>query len=223
MAKDFCHPKVVAGYDQHIRQLIPGYELMHAQVRATLTVQLAAEAHILVVGCGTGYEIEYLLADFPEIQIIAVDPSLTMLEKAQQKMAEHAGKSRVNWIHGTTANLNPEAQFDAALCLLVAHFITNQQKPEFFQQIYQHLKPKAYLMTYDMLLPSHVNELKTLQHLCQVQGLSVRQSEQMLERLKDDFALVSPQDYCTILKDVGFEQVFTYMQVINYFGFLAQK
>ena len=147
MAKDFCHPKVVAGYDDHIRQLIPGYELMHAQVRATLSVHLPAHAHILIVGCGTGYEIEYLLADFPEIQITAVDPSLSMLQKAQQKMVEYAGKSRVNWIHGTTADLKLEAQFDAALCLLVAHFITNQQKPEFFQQIYQHLKPKACLMT----------------------------------------------------------------------------
>lgn len=223
MAKDFCHPKVVAGYDDHIRQLIPGYELMHAQVRATLSVHLPAHAHILIVGCGTGYEIEYLLADFPDIQITAVDPSLTMLEKAQQKIAEHEGKSRVNWVHGTSANLNSEAQFDAALCLLVAHFIANEQKHGFFDEIYQHLKPKAYLMTYDMQLPSDANQLKVLQHLCQVQGLSVRQSEQMLARLDDDFALVSPQDYCTVLKDVGFEEVSTYMQVLHYFGFLAQK
>ncbi|WP_298143528.1 trans-aconitate 2-methyltransferase [uncultured Acinetobacter sp.] len=223
MAKDFCHPKVVAGYDEHIVQLIPGYALMHAQVRATLTVQLTAEAHILVVGCGTGYEIEYLLADFPKIHITAVDPSLNMLQKAQQKIAEHADSSRVNWLLGTTADLKPEAQFDAALCLLVAHFIANDQKTEFFQQIYQHLKPKAYLMTYDMLLPSHANELKILQHLCQVQGLSVRQSEQMLERLEDDFALITPQQYCDTLLKVGFNSIQTYLQVINYFGFLAQK
>ncbi len=29
MAKDFNHPVVVESYDEHIRKLIPGYELIH--------------------------------------------------------------------------------------------------------------------------------------------------------------------------------------------------
>ena len=31
MAKDFNSPKVVEGYDAHIRKLIPGYEVIHLQ------------------------------------------------------------------------------------------------------------------------------------------------------------------------------------------------
>ncbi len=31
MAKDFNSPKVVEGYDVHIRKLIPGYEVIHQQ------------------------------------------------------------------------------------------------------------------------------------------------------------------------------------------------
>ncbi len=34
MAKDFNSPKVVEGYDVHIRKLIPGYEVIHQQVDA---------------------------------------------------------------------------------------------------------------------------------------------------------------------------------------------
>ena len=37
MAKDFNSPQVVEGYDEHIRKLIPGYELTHQQVDAILT------------------------------------------------------------------------------------------------------------------------------------------------------------------------------------------
>ena len=36
MAKDFNSPKVVEGYDEHIRKLIPGYEVIHQQVDAIL-------------------------------------------------------------------------------------------------------------------------------------------------------------------------------------------
>lgn len=50
MAKDFNSQKVVERYDQHIRCLIPGYELMHQQVDAILQASLRCDAHILVVG-----------------------------------------------------------------------------------------------------------------------------------------------------------------------------
>ena len=36
MAKDFQSQTVVDGYDQHIRKLIPGYELVHLQIQAIL-------------------------------------------------------------------------------------------------------------------------------------------------------------------------------------------
>ena len=60
MAKDFNSPQVVEGYDEHIRKLIPGYELTHQQVDAILSHHYGDQENvqILVVGCGTGYEIQ---------------------------------------------------------------------------------------------------------------------------------------------------------------------
>ena len=84
MAKDFQSQTVVDGYDQHIRKLIPGYELVHLQIQAILKTHLPKHAHVLIVGCGTGYELSYLLAQHPTWSFTAVDPSLTMIEKAQQ-------------------------------------------------------------------------------------------------------------------------------------------
>lgn len=223
MAKDFHHPKVVAGYDEHIRKLIPGYELMHAQVRAVFRAYLAEDAHILIVGCGTGYEIGYLLQHFPKLQITAVDPSLTMLEHAKVNTAHLHASQQVKFIHGTAADLAPEMQFDAALSLLVAHFIANENKAQFFFEIYQHLKPDALLMTYDLLLPAEEDELQVLQYLCQEQGLSESQTEHMLARLEDDFALIGSQAYGDVLQQAGFNKIKTYLQIMNYFGFIAKK
>ena len=223
MAKDFHHPKVVAGYDEHIRKLIPGYELMHAQVRATFQVHLAADAHVLIIGCGTGYEIQYLLQHFPKLHITAVDPSLTMLAQAKHNIQHLAQAEQVTLLHGTAADLADHLLFDAALSLLVAHFIDNTHKAQFFAEIYQHLKPNAMLMTYDLLLHAEEYELNILQCICQQQGLTLGQSEQMLARLADDFALISPQGYRDALAQAGFTHIKTYMQIINYFGFFAQK
>ncbi len=47
---------------------------------------LPPDAHILIVGCGTGYELDYLLKRHPNWQFTAVDPSLTMLQKAQEQV-----------------------------------------------------------------------------------------------------------------------------------------
>lgn len=53
MAKDFHSATVVAGYDSHIRKLIPGYELVHQHINAILSSHLPETAQVLVVGCGT--------------------------------------------------------------------------------------------------------------------------------------------------------------------------
>ena len=82
MAKDFNQPFVVDGYDAHIRKLIPGYELVHLQISALLKTYLPEQAHILVVGCGTGYELRYLTQQFPQWQFTAIDPAENMLHKA---------------------------------------------------------------------------------------------------------------------------------------------
>lgn len=86
MAKDFTSLKVVEGYDAHIRKLIPGYEVIHLQVDAILQSVLPPNAHILIVGCGTGYELEYLLKRHPDWKFTAVDPSLTMLQKPKNRL-----------------------------------------------------------------------------------------------------------------------------------------
>lgn len=73
MAKDFKSQSVVDGYDLHIRKLIPGYEVVHQQIQALLKTYVKEHAHILIVGCGTGYELGYLLQLFPHWTFTATD------------------------------------------------------------------------------------------------------------------------------------------------------
>lgn len=187
MAKDFNSPKVVEGYDEHIRKLIPGYEVIHQQVDAILQSVLKPNAHILIVGCGTGYELEYLLKRHPNWKFTAVDPSLTMLQKAQEQVELLDKSSQVTFVHGETSALPLENCFDAALSILVAHFIADEIKPVFFKDIYDRLKEKAVLLTYDLMTCVNPQQLQALRYLCLDQGLTEDQCQKMLERMAQDF------------------------------------
>ena len=45
----------------------------------------------------------------------------------------------------------------------------------------------------------------------------------MIERLQQDFYLVSASQMQELLTKVGFNEVRTYSQLLNYYGFFAQK
>jgi len=223
MAKDFNSPKVVDGYDQHIRKLIPGYEVIHLQVDAILQSVLPPNAHILIVGCGTGYELEYLLKRHPDWKFTAVDPSLTMLQKAQEQVELLGKSSQVTFIHGETSALPLESYFDAALSILVAHFIADEIKPVFFKDIYDRLKEKAVLLTYDLMTCVNAQQLKALRYLCLAQGLTEEQCQKMLERMDQDFFSLTTEGYIKLLEKAGFERVQSYTQILTYQGFIAKK
>lgn len=223
MAKDFNSPKVVEGYDVHIRKLIPGYEVIHLQVDAILQSVLKPNAHILIVGCGTGYELEYLLKRHPDWKFTAVDPSLTMLQKAQEQVELLDKSSQVTFIHGDTSALPLEACFDTALSILVAHFVADDIKPAFFKDIYDRLKEKAVLLTYDLMTCINPMQLKALPYLCLDQGLTEEQCQKMLERMAQDFFSLTTEGYIKLLEKTGFESVQPYAQILTYQGFIAKK
>lgn len=225
MAKDFNSPQVVEGYDEHIRKLIPGYELTHQQVDAILSHHYGDQndVQILVVGCGTGYEIQYLAQKHPTWQFTAVDPSHVMLCKAKQHLEKQGVLERIRFIHGDTKSISATQNFDAVLSILVAHFIPLESKQNFFKDIFSQLKPNGMLLTYDLMKETEAHEILVLKQFCENNGLTEGQSEKMVERLQQDFFLVSPRMGQQLLSNVGFKKVKTYSQIMNYYGFCAVK
>ena len=86
-------------YDSRITRLVPGYELLHQLTNAQLQATLSDNAHVLVVGAGTGKEVLALAALNPTWQFTAQDTSADMLAIAKQRFDEQGITSRVT-IHG---------------------------------------------------------------------------------------------------------------------------
>lgn len=224
MAKDFNHPKVVQSYDEHIRKLIPGYELVHLQIQAILKSHLNDRPSILIAGCGTGYELQYLSQQFPQASFVAFDPALEMLEKAKQGIHDQDRLEQTEFLHGDSGVLSKYAdQFDAALIILVTHFLDLDTKKKIFKDIYQSLKINGICLSYDLMAFEHAQQIEQLHSLTQALGLSEKQSNSMVERLEDDFHLISMDQMHQVLKLSGFSKVENFSQILNFFGLSAFK
>lgn len=224
MAKDFNHPKVVEKYDEHIRCLIPGYELVHLQIQSFLKVKLSPHAKILIAGCGTGYELEYLLKTFPEANFVAFDPSEEMIRNAQRRFQHKKDSSRIKFIVGDTSSLTAyKNQFDVALDILVSHFLVATEKKRYFKEIFNSLNDQGFLISYDLMKFQNPVQIQQLQHLTQSLGLSEKQSEAMVERLDDDFHLITIDDMQQLLRNSGFHRTECFTQISNFYGIISEQ
>ncbi len=223
MAKDFNSQHVVDGYDVHIRKLIPGYEVVHQQIQALLKTYVNEHAHVLIVGCGTGYELGYLLQLFPNWSFTATDLSETMLDKAKQYIQPLDALHRVEFALADVDQLKTDQAYDAALSILVTHFVPHAHKPDFFKAIYSRLKQQGVFIGFDLTAMKTDQERGMLKHICEKNGLSTAQSTAMLSRLADDFYPLSEQETFEQLSLAGFGSVQRFTQILSYQGFIALK
>ena len=222
MAKDFNSQYVVDGYDEHIRKLIPGYEVVHQQIRALLKTYVDEYAHVLIVGCGTGYELGHLVQLFPDWTFTATELSETMLDKAKHHIHALNASHRVEFVLGNLDQLKTGQSYDAALSILVTHFVDYADKPQFFKAISSHLKSQAIFITFDLTKIKSEQELQALKSLCEANGLTTSQAAAMVDRLDDDFYPLSEQETLEQLKGCGFDCVERFTQILCYQGFMAQ-
>ncbi|WP_291369350.1 class I SAM-dependent methyltransferase [Acinetobacter sp. UBA5934] len=222
MAKDFNSQYVVDGYDEHIRKLIPGYEVVHQQIRALLKTYVDEYAHVLIVGCGTGYELGHLVQLFPDWTFTATELSENMLDKARHHIHALNASHRVEFVLGDVDQLKTGQSFDAALSILVTHFVDFKDKPNFFKAISSRLKSQGLFLTFDLTKIKSTQELQALRSICEANGLTPSQTAAMVDRLDDDFIPLSKQETFEQLKGCGFDAVERFTQILSYQGFMAK-
>lgn len=119
--------KQADGYETRIGRLLPGYELLHLLSRAQLLARLPERARLLSVGCGAGGELAELAGLRPGWRFVAADLSADMLALARQRCARLGLLERIELHCGDVAGLPPAPPCDAALVLLVLHFLRGDQ------------------------------------------------------------------------------------------------
>lgn len=206
------------GYDEHIRRGVPGYDLLQQLVRAQLRARLPTDARVLVIGAGTGAEVHNLAAAGPGWSFTAVDPAEPMLDVARRRADEGGYADRVLWVVGHLDVVPDGATDDAAVMLLVSHFVpTGGEKEALFAAISSRLVPGAPLVFADVASTADPasTEAAMRRAMGEDLGLDVRAAEVLVENSWNRLHPVDGVELDALLAGAGFEAPRPFFQALG--------
>lgn len=188
---------------------------------------LAENAQVLCVGVGTGTEIVRLAHQHPGWRFTGVDPSTDMLAVCAEKLEREGLSDRCTLIEGHVIDVPEREKYDAALCLLVAHFIQHPQRGGIYQHIADRLKPAGQLIAAeiagDMADPGFDSQLRNWVALQQAYTQRERDISEVKAELSRRLLLLPPRQTEALLLDAGFASVQPFFQSLLIHGWQAVK
>jgi tRNA (cmo5U34)-methyltransferase len=180
------------------------------------------DIHTLDLGCGDGVLTEELLGKDETIIATLVDGSLTMLQKARERLAAYSG---MHFIHESFQELLTGTlslgHFDFCVSSFAIHHLEMKEKKNLFRYIYGHLNTKGHFVNIDVVLPpaQGLEEWyftiwrEWMQHMQDQLNLKDELPEDIIRRYKDPSSMNKPdtlEDQLEALRETGFRDVDCY-------------
>ncbi|NBC67077.1 MAG: methyltransferase domain-containing protein [Bacteroidetes bacterium] len=207
-------------YNQFVENWIPNYHYFLDQLPKLL--READPKSLLVVGCGTGNEIDRFVEAPENWSITGVDPSPEMIQQAREKL-NHLDD--VTLIEGLITDLDQQQTFGAATLLLVLHFLAdNGEKSEILKAIADRLRPGAPFVLLDITgnrnqIRDNLDVLKSLLP----DDLDDETISYRLHRIEHELHHISEERLTEIVVEAGFEPPLRFFQSSIYVGWLMHK
>ncbi len=135
---DLVQPLVTLGQEKRLNQWLAKY------------IKIPARSSVLDVGCGTGLLTAAIAASHPDVTVIGIDASTTMIAVADRKRRSQ------NCTYQTALAEKlpfPAATFAAVSSALFFHHVHFELKKRCLQEIYRVLKPGGRIIIADMDVP----------------------------------------------------------------------
>lgn len=208
------------GYNQFVETWIPNYNYFLDRLPKLLREVNPKE--LLVVGCGTGNEIEKFTQTPGHWEITGIDPSPQMIKQAREKLQYH---KNVKLVEGLVTDLDAGKKFGAATLLLVLHFLDdNGEKLNLLKAIADRLTSRAPFVMLDITgdkeqIKSNLKILKLLLP----DGLDEEQITNRLGRIENELHYVSESRLSALCAEAGFEPPLRFFQSAVYMGWITNK
>lgn len=208
------------GYNQFVETWIPNYNYFLDRLPKLLSD--TDEKDLLVVGCGTGNEIERFVKAPEHWTITGIDPSPEMISQANDKLQNY---DNLTLIDGLVSDLDVEKKYSVATLLLVLHFLDdNGNKLNLLKDIAERLVSGATFVMLDITGDKKqiLQNLKVLRLLLP-DGLDEEQINNRLNRIEKELYAVSEERLSELLQEAGFEAPLRFFQSSIYMGWLTKK
>ncbi len=142
-------------YDQKVRQTIPFYDTIHAEVLRLVKLVKPKVICWVDTGCGTGRLVEQALSHFPEARFILADPSEAMLEQTRARLTN--GDSARITILPPIGSTDLESHIakntaDVLTAIQCHHYMKHPERIKALRACREVLKPGGLFVTFEILL-----------------------------------------------------------------------
>jgi len=228
MAHDFQFDQNVAGvFDDMVSRSVPFYEELQR-----MTVELAGhfwqpESAIVDLGCATGTTLALLARQLPAAELVGLDNSEAMLEKARQRLQDQAPERRWDLqCHDVNDGL-PVENASVVIMNWTLQFVRPLHRDTVIRDLYDRLQPKGCLILMEKVLieSSLLNRLYIdfYYRFKQRQGYSESEIAGKRESLENVLIPYRVEENTALLARNGFEVVDVFFRWYNWAGFLAIK
>jgi len=140
-------------FDEIILKLIPYYDQMIEALLSAIPFERDSEIEVIDLGCGTGNIIKRVKEEFPMAKLTVLDLSEQMIEMTKLKLD---GYEEVKYYVDDFYNFKFPNKYDVIISsLALHHLISDEDKKEFYQKIYNALSSKGVFYNADVLLGSN--------------------------------------------------------------------
>ncbi|MDO9181003.1 MAG: class I SAM-dependent methyltransferase [Bacteriovorax sp.] len=213
-------------YDQSNNHIVPIYENLHYLIKILLS-EVAPNSKILCIGVGTGSEIIELAEAFPKFTFVAVDPSESMLEVCREKLKKLNLLDRCELIHGYVEDVQELEGFDGALCLLVLHHTTLEDRTKIITGIFKCLKTTGYFIcaeiSFDLTSSAFGDIIEKWQSMIRRSGSQEGKIQNLPRMMKEHLFIQAPSEVELILVSSGFLNPIQFFQALLIRAWYARK
>ncbi len=223
---NFFTKEVSQSYDERNSKLTPISGNMHFLIRLVLK-ELPARARVLCVGVGTGAEILSLASANPEWTFVGVDPSDSMLEVCRERLKEAGFLSRCELIHGFVQDLPGGEQYDAAVSVLVSHFVKREERQEFFRQIVSRVLKGGYFVNTEISVDLDAAEfpslLKNWEQVQTLMGATPESLAALPKQMREALTVLPPSEVERVMRQSGVAMPIRFYQAFLISGWYGKK
>lgn len=191
----------VQTYDTHMKETIDQFDVLYEEV-ANCVPDYAKD--VLVLGSGTGTDLELLLERLPETSFVCVDMSSEMLIALERKFPND--QHRIKTIQGSYFEVTYKNKFDAVVAVMTMHHWDHDEKNLLYTGIKSILKPGGCYIEGDYYVKIE-DEMKFLN---QKKNLLEENDLDMLYHIDIPFNHSTQENILVEVGFINFERIYVY-------------